>query len=115
MYTYTFKSGLVFFSKIKQNIFTACLVNSGNHSLRTHFNEVKPKIPNFAAKHRNREVPGGSKIEMCSMLHYFYVSIIYFPKGHAICYYDVPRNIELQGVKTVIFSPTKTLFTENIQ
>ena len=27
--------------------------------------------------HRNREVPGGSKIEIRSMLPYFYVSIIY--------------------------------------
>ena len=29
---------------------------------------------------------------------------------HAICNYDVARNIELQGVKTVIFSATKTRF-----
>ena len=27
--------------------------------------------------HRNREVPGGSKIDIRSMLPYFYVSIIY--------------------------------------
>ena len=30
--------------------------------------------------HRNREVPGGSKIEIRSLLPYLYISIIYRPK-----------------------------------
>ena len=104
------------------------------HTSSTHFNDAKkPKIPNFAAaKHieiaRFLEVPKSKYVQ--------YYLIFMFPSftdqmvalkmltyhdysrsfsHRAICNYDVPRNIELQGVKTVIFSATKTLFTKNIQ
>ena len=104
------------------------------HTSSTHFNDAKkPKIPNFAtAKHieiaRFLEVPK-SKYVQCYLIFMFpqftdqNVALKILTEHdclrsfshHAICNYDVPRNIELQGVKTVIFSPTNTLFTKNMQ
>ena len=72
-YTYSFKIGPVFFCKVKQNNFSAWLVNSvyaGNHNSSTHFNDAKKQKNTKLCggkTHRNREVPGSSKIEIRSM------------------------------------------------
>ena len=110
------------------------MVSAGNHTSTTHFNDAKkPKIPNFAAANRIEiarflEVPK-SKYVQCDLIFKFpsltdqkvaLTMLIYHDcsrsfSDHAICNYDVLQNIDLQGVKTVIFSATKTLFAKNIQ
>ena len=96
---------------------------TGNHTSSTHFNDAKkPKIPNFvAAKHieiaRFLEVPK-SKYVHCYLIFMFpsftdqkvaLTMLTYHDcsrsfSDHAICNYDVLRNIELQGVTTVILA-----------